>query len=317
MPTVYELVAAMGLAALAIPIAWLMLRLRRRVVRYVPVGLMGRRYVVWFPVPRKRRHPIPVVIAFHAEGSTVEQLEMDAALHMARAAARFAIVYPEGYHGSWNAGRCCGDAVKAGIDEMLFVRAILRDLASLVEIDHRRIYATGFSNGAMLCYFLACNMSEQIAAIAPVDGSMAVADCTPKRAVACFHFDGLSGMSARRVGGQVIARDGQWPTAEAVAFWRGVNGLDSATRVQIFGGLGDCTIYSGEDGAAEVRVCVIRQPQEDRPGCGVRYRDSVARTDRSSVDAMFHAQVNQAILEFFAGNALPERPPQRIRIGSE
>jgi polyhydroxybutyrate depolymerase len=317
MLTVYQLVAAMALVALAIPIVWLMVRLRRRVVRYVPVGLMGRRYVVWFPVPRKRRRPTPVVIAFHAEGSTVEQLEVHTALHMARAAARFAIVYPEGYHGSWNAGRGGGDAVKSGIDEMRFVRAILHDLASLIEIDHRRVYATGFSNGAMLCYFLACNMSEQIAAIAPVNGSMAVADCAPKRAVACFHLDGLTEMRARRVDGQVIAPDGQWPTADAIAFWRGVNGLDSARQVQMFGGLGDCTIYSGEDSAAEVRVCVIRQPQEDWPRCTERFRDSAAGTDRSSAPAMLHAQVNQAILEFFAGNALPERQPQRIRISSD
>src|SRR6476660_7696921 len=108
MLTVYQFVAATALIALAVVIVWLMVRLRRRVVRYVPVGLMGRRYVVWFPVSRKRRQPTPVVIAFHAEGSTIEEFELHTALHMARAAARFAIVYPEGYRGSWNAGRCGG-----------------------------------------------------------------------------------------------------------------------------------------------------------------------------------------------------------------
>jgi poly(3-hydroxybutyrate) depolymerase len=43
-----------------------------------------------------------------------------------------------------------GDA--ANIDDIKFVHAILDDLHLIANIDRRRIYATGFSNGAMFYY---------------------------------------------------------------------------------------------------------------------------------------------------------------------
>ena len=188
--TAYQTAAVAGLVALALLLGWLIIRPRRRLVRYVPVGLMARRYVVWRPIPRRQPAPVPVVLVFHGEGGTIEELERDCGLHTARPAARFAIVYAEGYHGTWNAGRCCGDAMRAEIDEARFVRAIVEDLPGLLNIDRQRVYATGISNGAMLCYCLACNMANEIAAIAPVNGGMSVAGCAPERPVAILHIQG-------------------------------------------------------------------------------------------------------------------------------
>src|SRR5947209_3861123 len=95
----YIALALLSLVVLALLITWTTGgRFRRRTARYVPVGLLSRRYVVWFPIPRKSEAPVPVVLAFHGGGCTLEQLEEHTALHAARAASNFAIVYPEGYH---------------------------------------------------------------------------------------------------------------------------------------------------------------------------------------------------------------------------
>ena len=315
MLTVYHWIAAVTLLALAILTAWLVFRPARRVVRYVPVGLMGRRYVVWRPVPRKQRQPIPVVFAFHAEGTTVEHFEIQAKLHMARAAARFVIVYPEGYHGSWNAGRCCGDAARSGIDEISFLNAMLDDLGAHVEIDRRRVFVTGYANGAMLCYFFACNISEQIAAIAPVDGGMAADNCSPKRAVPVFHFEGV----ARHLdwnADAVLPLEQRSTTADTIGFWCKTNGLCRAREVPMFGGLADCLIYSGDKRDVEVRMCAIRL-EPDGLTSGAASAGGPDPESEGSRPAILRALVNDAILEFFADKALPEGQPHRIRLDLE
>ena len=45
-------------------------------------------------------------------------------------------------------------------------RKPLDDLGTVVNVDPKRIFAMGMSNGAMMCYRLAAEMSERIAAIA-------------------------------------------------------------------------------------------------------------------------------------------------------
>jgi polyhydroxybutyrate depolymerase len=295
-------------------------RWRRRIVRYVPVGLMSRRYVVWQPIPRRQKDPVPVVLAFHGGGRTLEQMETQAGLHETRSAVDFAIVYPEGYHKSWNAGRCCGDALQSSIDDIRFVRRILDDLESIIKIDRRRIYATGFANGAMLCYYLACNMSEEIAAIAPVGGGMFVAGCTPRRPVGIFHLHGGADEWSPYAGGEGLAPQLLPPVADGIAFWRGVNGLDAEARSSMFRGYGNCTVYSAGPKDAQIRICIIPGLGHYWPGGGptaatpAAARSADVATSRPTGPPLDRNDVNEAILGFFAGHALPERQVRRISL---
>src|SRR5207237_8315757 len=95
----------------------------------------------------------------------------------------FAVVYPEGEHGHWNDGR--GDANgSAPVDDVAFIRTLIDTLAAAYPIDTDRVYATGISNGGIMSYRLACDLSDKIAAIAPVvgEGSESVAQaCQPAR----------------------------------------------------------------------------------------------------------------------------------------
>lgn len=49
-------------------------------------------------------------------------------------------------------------------DDVAFVEALLDDLATVVNVDPKRVYATGISNGGMMCYRLAAELSDRIAA---------------------------------------------------------------------------------------------------------------------------------------------------------
>jgi polyhydroxybutyrate depolymerase len=71
-----------------------------------------------------------------------------------------------------------------------YVSKLLDDLATVVKVDRKRVYATGMSNGAMMCYRLAAELSDKIAAIAAIAGTMAIDDFRPRRPVPVLHFHG-------------------------------------------------------------------------------------------------------------------------------
>jgi polyhydroxybutyrate depolymerase len=45
----------------------------------------------------------------------------------------------------------------------------------------KRVYACGMSNGGMMCYRLAAELPDRIAAIAPVAGTIAIEESKPNR----------------------------------------------------------------------------------------------------------------------------------------
>lgn len=166
-----------------------------------------RRFLVHVPKGHDGQRPLPVVLGFHGGGGRGESFRTLSWLNEAADRHGFLVVYPQG-SGRWrnvltfNAGRCCGYAMEQQVDDVGFVRALLDELPRLYPVDARRVYATGMSNGAMLCYRLACELSDRIAAIAPVAGAMAVDGPTPTRPVPVLHFHGQKDRFAPFEGGK-------------------------------------------------------------------------------------------------------------------
>ena len=65
--------------------------------------------------------------------------------------------FPNGVGNSWNIGRCCSTAQTQNVDDVGFVRAIIKQLQTDACIDPRRVYASGCSNGGGMSYKLACD----------------------------------------------------------------------------------------------------------------------------------------------------------------
>jgi polyhydroxybutyrate depolymerase len=174
--------------------------------RSVEVGKLKRSYLVHVPARYDRARPTPVVLAFHGGGSNPEQMVRFCGLNGKADEAGFIVVYPSGtgrLEGAltWNAGNCCAYAMFQQVDDVGFVRSLLDDLARAANVDANRIYATGMSNGGMICYRLAAELSERIAAIAPVSGPMGTETCSPKRPVSVIHFHGTDDQFAPFQGG--------------------------------------------------------------------------------------------------------------------
>ena len=175
--------------------------------RTVEVDGVERSYLVHVPPKYERGTPTPVVLAFHGGGANARTMVGFSGLNEKADEAGFIVVYPEGSGRfarmlTFNAGNCCGQAAERNVDDVAFVRRLLDDLEGIVAVDRRRVFATGMSNGAMMAYRVASELSDRIAAIAPVAGPMGTEACHPGRAVSVMHFHGDADEFAPFAGGR-------------------------------------------------------------------------------------------------------------------
>jgi polyhydroxybutyrate depolymerase len=163
--------------------------------RTLDVGGRTRSYIVHVPPKYDPKEPTPVVLAFHGAMTNASIMILSSGLSVKADEAGFVVVYPNGTGKDnlflvWNSGGYHGPNVGKLPDDVTFVKMVLDDLATVVTVDSKRVFATGISNGGMMCYRLAAELSERIAAIAPVSGTMAVEKCRPRRPVPVMHFHG-------------------------------------------------------------------------------------------------------------------------------
>ena len=155
-------------------------------------GERERSYLVHMPAS----HPAmpAVILSFHGGGGSARGQLKYSGMNKLSDREGFIVVYPNGTGRfpnrllTWNAGTCCGYAMKNNIDDVAFTLALLDDLAAKTPIDRRRVYATGMSNGAMMAYRLAVEAGDRIAAIAPVAGSMVLLLFHPSRPMPIMHI---------------------------------------------------------------------------------------------------------------------------------
>jgi polyhydroxybutyrate depolymerase len=147
--------------------------------RKLTVDGRERSYFLHLPPRDDADKPLPLVLAFHGAGTNAPIMAFASGLSAKADKEGFAVVYPNGTGEGdlllvWNSGGFRGANARGRPDDVAFVEAVRDDLASIAAVDPKRVYATGMSNGGMMCYRLAAELADRIAAIAPVAGTMAV-----------------------------------------------------------------------------------------------------------------------------------------------
>lgn len=159
-------------------------------------GKLTRKYTVQIPQGYDAKKPTPVVILLHGWTSNGEQISMATGFDKLADREHFVLVSPDGTPGigaalGWNTGFL--DLGTFGIDDADFVDHILDQMERDVNVDKRRVFVAGHSNGAMLAYLVGAKLSGRIAAIAPVAGTIGIGNKlipTPAQPVSAFIIHG-------------------------------------------------------------------------------------------------------------------------------
>jgi polyhydroxybutyrate depolymerase len=249
-------------------------------------------------VPAAPLTPRPVVLNFHGYGANAAGHAAYTDMIDAGLDRGFVVVHPEGSVAgdgvqSWNAERCCGDAMLADVDDVGFVSALLDELLATTCADPTRIFVTGISNGGFLTYRLACELAWRIAAIAPVAAGLGVTACAPSRAVPVLHIHGTADTLVPYYGAPTYG----WPSAaSSVGFWTDFDACPtSSTTASYAGGVG-CQRAAPCAGGSETRLCTVSSGGHTWPGAAPI--PSLGAT--SSFDA------TGFILDFFLDHAIAD-----------
>jgi len=228
---------------------------------------------------------VPLVFSFHGSGGVprrqVETSRFDelADIH------GFAVAFPAGAFTNSVTARSWNANVDEGVDDVQFVRDMIDDIAGMVNIDRTRIYTSGMSGGARMSSRLACELSDVLAAAAPVAGLQYPDGCTPKRSIPIITFHG----KADPVNQYFVSKDSRpyWRMGVETALdkWRQADGcsLDNdADRLSQ-----EVTVYrwSDCDGAAELEFYLIDNGGHTWPGSADRGPDSPSGITNQDIDA--------------------------------
>ncbi len=238
---------------------------------------------------------IPVVLNFHGYSSNADQQILLSHMNEKADATGFVAVHAEGTGTpqSWNAGLCCGQAVQNMVDDVGFVKKILDELDAKLCIDKKRIFATGMSNGGFLSHRLACELSDRIAAVAPVAGVNGLSSCTPTRPMSVHHFHGTADTVIPYNGGGATNAPGVIATMDG---WAKRSNCRLPARQTTKRGDVTCVTYDGCDAGAEVSLCTIDQGGHTWPGGTPVPPLGKTSTDIKATDEMW---------DFFTRHPLP------------
>jgi polyhydroxybutyrate depolymerase len=168
------------------------------------------------------------------------------------------VVYPAGYDQSWNAGYCCGGAHRAAVNDVAFLKSVVRTVvATQPGTSAHDVYLVGYSNGGRMAYRMACADPRAFAGVAAVE-AVAVAPCSGRRTVPLIEVastgDPLvtirAGAPPRHIAGHT-----EETVAALVAHWRALEGCRSDTADTVSGDL-STTEWASCRGGSRIELAV-------------------------------------------------------------
>jgi polyhydroxybutyrate depolymerase len=210
------------------------------VMKQLSHGNRQRHYLVHAP-PQPGERRVPLVLVLHGGGGDGSNAERMTGFSQKADAEGFVVAYPYGTGRfdekllTWNAGNCCDYALQRQIDDVGFIRVLVKKLIEDYPIDSSRVFVTGMSNGAMMAYRLACEAADVFAGAGAVAGAMNVRDCNPSRPVAMMIIHGRADEHVLFAGGAPKQKFSRLQrvdasVADAAGFWQKHNGCTAEKR---------------------------------------------------------------------------------------
>lgn len=182
----------------------------------IRVGDRLRDYVVYVPPSASPDTPAPLMMVFHGATMSAETMLLLSWFNPVADREGFVVAYLAADGDAWATGGASPlDAER--VDDLGFVDAVIARLDSDLNLDRGRVYAVGYSNGALFSQRLACQRSQDIAAIGVVGASVSipvVSGCNPLRPVPAIFILG--------------DRDPSFPWGDAAAVPQGLMGGEAS-----------------------------------------------------------------------------------------
>ena len=195
---------------------------------------LKRTFIIHGPSVKKTQGKLPLIIALHGRGGNSESMILvtRGGFNKLADTDKFIAVYPDGIEENWNDGRMDEEADdrahRENIDDVGFISDLIDLMIKNYNVDPKKVYLTGISNGAIMSYRLACELSDKIAAIAPVDGSipdMIINGCNPAKPVSVLAINNVNDPLVPYEGGEIwghfhsVNLGKVLSAGESVSFW--------------------------------------------------------------------------------------------------
>ena len=164
----------------------------------------------------------PLILSLH--GYTGNAKMQDRFFPLKDWAEKYDFIYsaPDGIDRSWNATDACCDR-QGKVDDSKYLRSLILKAMKEYNIDRKRVYITGLSNGGFMSYRMAHDHSDLVTAIVPFAGvGFDKWPSNPKNPVSVLHIHGTRDRTIKWGGGGL--RSARYPSAEDnFAKWRAFN----------------------------------------------------------------------------------------------
>lgn len=304
----------------------------------IDYGGLSRTYKVHVPSSYSKKSPLPAVLNLHGGGGNSERQINVSQMNVTADKNGFIVVYPDGtgkkilgkLFGTWNSGACCGSAQSSDVDDVGFISQLITNIEGKFNIDKKRVFVTGYSNGSMMAMKLACEISDRIAAVATIASTQIIQNCLLTHPVPMIHFHGTKDQCHFYNGGKCGACFADFfnaigvpmvkseytceSAAKDIEAWSILNGCNTDSKVVYQKGNTKCISFDKCSGNGEVEFCTMTDAGHIWPGgnsyaidsCDNNSTGYVCRQWKNVIGADSNdINANDAMWEFFQKHPMP------------
>ncbi len=179
-------------------------------LQHAAITVNGVERTFYYHIPERLGENYPLVIVLHSAKSNGKVVGENWGFLELSEKAGFGVIFPNGWYGEWNDGRNAPfryKFLKHNKDDVGFLSLLIRQFEVEYKADPSRIYLTGASNGGIMVLRAACEISQQLTAIAPLLSSLPKnlkGKCSPKKALPVLMMNGTNDKTIPMDGGKMM-----------------------------------------------------------------------------------------------------------------
>ena len=203
----------------------------------------------------------------------------------------------------WNDGSTRVAVARRGVDDIGYLATVIDDVQARFAVNKKRVFMTGFSNGASMTFRAGIELADRITAIAPVAGHLCLKDPAPARPMSMLYLIGLSDPLNPFDGGPTTNPWGvvrqRPPVMESIQTWVRLIEADKQPEVSSHADGVKRLRYGPGRFGHEVQLCTIEGQGHEWPGARRTLPRIISGPQTDKLNA------TQVVWDFFAAVRTP------------